>query len=60
MDPKKIAVGAVSGLVSAVLVDLHAWSGSTGGFDWKKAATRWIGGAISGAASAAGVSTVVG
>ena len=54
MNTKAMIAGAVSGFVSAFLVDLHAWSSGTGPFDYKKAIGRWVGGAIAGAMAAAG------
>lgn len=53
---KKVLAGAVSGAVGAFLADLHAWSKSTGAYDWGLAAKRWIGGAIGGAMGALGMS----
>ena len=55
MNPKVLLAGAVSGFVSAFLVDLHAWSTGQGGFNWQKALGRWVAGAVSGAMAAAGV-----
>lgn len=56
VDVKKLVAGAVAGFVSALVVDLHAWSDSTGSFDWQKALKRWVAGAVTGATSAAGLS----
>lgn len=53
----KAVAGAVTGFVSAFLVDLHAWGGN-GAYDWGKAVTRWIGGAISGALAGLGLAGV--
>lgn len=58
IDPKRIVVGAIGGFIAAVVVDLHAWGGGDP-FNWKKAIARWIAGAVTGAAGAAGV-TVTG
>lgn len=56
MDTHKVIVGALGGLIAAVGVDLHAWGGGEP-FNWRKAISRWIGGAIGGAALALGVTT---
>lgn len=57
----KVAIaGAVSGFVSAVIVDVHAWSATEGGYNWAKAGKRWIAGAVSGAAAAAGLTIMSG
>ena len=58
MNLKVLIAGAVSGFVSAVLVDIHAWSSGQGAYDWSKALKRWVAGAISGAAAGAGISVV--
>ena len=55
-----IVKGALSGLVSAAVVDLHAFrtwkSGSEfKSYDWGTAALRWGQGIISGALAAAGL-----
>ena len=50
----KTAAGAVSGLVAAFLVDLHAWAHGSGAYDWAKASKRWIAGGVSGALAAIG------
>ncbi len=57
IDWKKIVAGAVSGLVTAVLIDINAWSKAPSGspFDWKLAFKRWVAGAVSGATAALGV-----
>ena len=51
MNFKNTLIGALSGLLSAILVDLHAWSKSDYGvpFDLKTGATRWLAGLASGA-----------
>lgn len=61
-DLKKIFAGAVSGLVAAVVVDVHAWSKAPKGeaFDWALAVKRWVAGAISGATAALGIGSVGG
>jgi hypothetical protein len=64
---KRVLAGALGGFVSAVLVDLNAWSrsssasGSTSDdsvpdFDWGLAVKRWVSGAVSGALAAGGFS----
>ena len=58
---KKVASGAISGFVSAFLIDLNAWSKSEGEdgemepFSWKLAIKRWVAGAASGAVAALGI-----
>jgi hypothetical protein len=55
---KKVAGGAIVGLVSALVVDLRAYRSRTdtsAPFDWGLAATRWIEGTITGALTAAGL-----
>lgn len=56
---KKVIAGAVSGFISAALVDLHAWVKSEGSFNYALALKRWIAGAISGALGALGVGEVL-
>ncbi len=51
MQPEWIAVlkGTAAGFVSAGVVDLMAWTKSGDDpCDWKLAAKRWVGGAVSG------------
>lgn len=57
MNTKALIVGAVSGLMAAVAVDLHAWGGGES-FNWRKAVSRWIGGAITGAVGAIGLGQI--
>ena len=46
---QKIVMAAVSGFLSALIVDLQAWQKSGGqGFDWKLAFGRWVSGAVAG------------
>ncbi len=54
MNLKNILIGALSGFLSAMLVDLHAWSKAPYGtpFDWKLASTRWLAGAAAGVSAA--------
>lgn len=47
-DWRKILAAAVAGFVSALVVDVHAWSQSDGDFDWKLAGKRWVAGIVSG------------
>lgn len=54
MSWKAIIAGAVSGFVSAAIIDVNAWSKQEGPFNWVLAFKRWIAGAISGATAAAG------
>ena len=56
MAIKALIAGAVSGFLSAFIVDVHAWSASDDPFNWAKAAKRWIAGAVSGVAAAGGLS----
>lgn len=58
MDWQKTGAGALSGLFSAVIIDLHAWTRSTGDFDWGLALKRWAAGAISGVAASIGLGGV--
>ena len=59
MNQKTIVAGAISGFVSALLVDLHAWADTEdAAFNWRKAFKRWVGGAISGAAAGAGFGSI--
>lgn len=58
MNNKTVIAGAVSGFVSAFLVDLHAWSQSEEKYNWTKAFKRWVAGAVSGAAAAAGMGSL--
>jgi len=55
---KKIIAGALSGVLAAIVVDVHAWSKGEGSFDWGLALKRWVAGGVSGAAAAAGLSGV--
>ena len=55
---KKIIAGALSGVLAAIVVDVHAWSKSEGSYDWSLAIRRWFAGGVSGAAAAAGLSGV--
>jgi hypothetical protein len=54
---KKVIVGAMSGFVSAFLVDCNAWlkSGEDTKFDYILAFKRWVAGAVSGAVTALGL-----
>lgn len=54
MNWKAIIAGAVSGFVSAAIIDVNAWSKQEGQFNWFLAFKRWVAGAISGATAAAG------
>lgn len=53
---KKVVAGALSGFVSAFLVDINAWlkSGEDTKFDFKLALKRWVAGAVSGALTGLG------
>ena len=55
MNYRAIATGALSGFLSALLIDVNAWSRSQSAFDWGLAAKRWIAGAATGALAALGV-----
>lgn len=65
MNFKAILAGAVSGFTAAFVTDLHSWSKSTpkgepnAPFDWGLAFKRWVAGAVSGAAAAAGWNVAV-
>ena len=55
----KLVAGALSGLLSAILIDLHAWQASpTATFDFKLAAKRWVTGLVSGVTAALGLAEV--
>jgi hypothetical protein len=58
---KKSIAGALSGFVSAFLVDLNAWlkSGEETKFDVLLALKRWIAGAVSGALTGLGIGGLV-
>jgi len=57
---KKVIVGAMSGFVSAVLVDLDKWKKSElDKFDWNLAIKRYFMGAVTGAIAAAGFGNIV-
>ena len=58
---KKVIAGALSGFVSAFLVDLNAWlkSGEETKFDVLLALKRWIAGAVSGALTGLGFGGLV-
>jgi hypothetical protein len=53
----KVLVGALGGLLTAVLVDLDAWKSSAKGakFDLETASRRWVDGAVAGGATALGI-----
>lgn len=54
-----ILAGAISGLLTAVIVDLNAWANSHGQpFDWRLAVKRWIAGTVTGLGSAFGVDSI--
>jgi H+/Cl- antiporter ClcA len=54
---KKIIAGALSGFVSAFLVDLNAWKSNEAmeHFNWALAIKRWLAGAVSGALTGLGM-----
>jgi H+/Cl- antiporter ClcA len=54
---KKIIAGALSGFVSAFLVDLNAWKSNEAmeHFNWAVAIKRWLAGAVSGALTGLGL-----
>jgi hypothetical protein len=56
MTHEKLIAGAITGFLTAVLVDLDAWRVAGGSFNWQKALYRGIGGAIAGVTAAAGLS----
>lgn len=64
MNEQKIIGGALAGLLSAIIVDLHAWQNDGFAFSWAKkfewriAASRWLQGAIAGALAGAGLGVV--
>jgi H+/Cl- antiporter ClcA len=53
---KKIVAGALSGFVSAFLVDLNAWKSNEAmeHFNYALAIKRWLAGAVSGALTGLG------
>ncbi len=60
-----IVKGAISGTLAAASVDINAfrqWKSfdDAAAYDWKKAAFRWVQGAIVGALSAAGLGAAFG
>lgn len=48
IDLRAAVAGAVGGFLSAVVVDVNAWSKSDRPFDWGLAVKRWVAGAVSG------------
>ena len=54
---KKVIAGALSGFVSAFLVDLNAWKSNEAieHFNWALAIKRWLAGAVSGALTGLGL-----
>ena len=54
---KKVIAGALSGFVSAFLVDLNAWKSNEAieHFNWALAIKRWLAGAMSGALTGLGL-----
>jgi len=54
---KKIVAGALSGFVSAFLVDLNAWKSNEAmeHFNYALAIKRWLAGAVSGALTGLGM-----
>lgn len=65
MDIKAVIAGAVSGFVSALVIDISAWSKSTpkgeanAPFDWGLALKRWVAGAMTGGMAAMGWNATV-
>lgn len=45
---RNVIGSAIGGLISAVLVDVHAWSKSNERFDLRLASGRWLAGLTSG------------
>lgn len=61
MSFKSLIAGAVSGFLSAFLVDLNAWKKSPGvAFNWSLAIQRWILGAVTGAYGGSGAGWLMG
>lgn len=60
MNTKPILGGALTGFVSAFLVDLDAWKRAPKGskFEWDLAAKRWLAGAVAGALAGLGLGSV--
>ena len=64
MNTHPIIGGALAGLLSAIMVDLHAWQNDGFAFSWAKnfnwqvAATRWATGAVTGTLAGLGVSSL--
>ena len=59
MDPKKVVLGGLCGLASAVLVDLRAWNAEGGApWSWSVATKHWAIGFLTGVLTGAGVSLV--
>jgi hypothetical protein len=54
---KKVVAGALSGFVSAFLVDLNAWKSNEAieHFNYALAIKRWLAGAVSGALTGLGM-----
>lgn len=58
MNYRNLIAGAVSGFLAAFVVDLNAWSKTSGAFDWLLAFKRWVAGAVAGATAALGFGQV--
>jgi len=57
---KKVIAGAISGFVSAFMVDFGKWKATPDlSYDWKLAIKNWLLGAVGGAVTAFGFGNVV-
>lgn len=45
----------LAGVLSAILVDVHAWQKSGGRFDWKLGSKRWLAGLSTGLIAGLGI-----
>lgn len=54
----RLIAGALTGFLSAVVVDVQKWAKTGGTFDWGIALRAWIAGAVTGALAGLGIGSV--